>query len=159
MGGVVVYGDFQASDAPSERLQETLQLLPLGDKASPSVIEENMRRLRDYVDRRGRSANGKKAIAEAFGGQLIEDVIVLASAAPDASGDTKLAHRIGRTPGCIAWWEVHVPETGAAPPPNALLYGHPRGTWGAGGGNQQAWDDRFVYLRASADAHFNLVLV
>lgn len=158
MGSIAV-ANFQVSDAPQERIADTIQLVPLGGKASPSVIEENLRRLRDYFDRRGRSTGGRKAIAEAVGGQLIEAVLVLPSALTTSVGDTALKHALGRTPGCIFWWEVEVPETGTLPPPNALLYGHPRGTWGANGGNQQPWDEQFVYLRSSLAAQFNLVLV
>jgi len=149
--------NFLASTAGKERVRETIQLLPLGSDPMEAltVIEENMRRLRDYVDRRGRSASGRQAIADALGGQLFEGVAVKASVSGAGSADTALAHALGRTPGCVAWWEV----AGAPSAPNALLYGHSGGSWGTSGGNQQPWTAQFAYLRSSADAVFNLVLV
>lgn len=125
--------------------QEPIPLIPLEDP----ILEENRKRLRNFFDQRTTPVGGRDGVQKVYGGQELIATVAASSVAA-GSGDTRVAHRLGRVPQAIVWYEAIEVVTGAAVSiVGDELFGHPDGGFGANGGNQLAWNNREIFVRSN----------
>ena len=164
MPPVIIAGRTGTTD-PQEVTSQSLQLLGITQDGAliPAAVDENMRRLRDFIDQRTVPVGGIDALARLVGGQILQATVGVSSST-DRFMDTAVTHRLKRIPTCIVWQQLVVPPNdgrvaaGSYPAITGILAGHPSGNWGTRGGNQQAWTETLVYLRASEAATYRFII-
>lgn len=139
----------QTIDRTAPLFQQALELVPVQTAVSdfdPRAVEQNFQRIQDLLRPLFGGIVSLQTVAYLIGGQaLVADVS--ASMAADASGDTTVAHGLGRAPNYV----FHAVDTGGL---GGAIMAKASGGDGSSGSNQTPWDSQNVYLRASVNSSY-----
>jgi hypothetical protein len=108
------------------------------------VLEENFRRISDWVRPFGGGVPEPYQLARLLGGSYVTGNVIVAS-------DVAFEHRLGRIPGQILL-SSDLAGTGGR------VLGSPGGG-GAGGSNSQPWTNARVFVRATVDSEYAFILI
>lgn len=113
---------------------------------SPRSLEENIRELERVLDMKRETVGTLEVLARILGGQYLQGVVQKAS-------DTAFRHTLGRIPSALLM------STDMVGPNGPGVRGGRLGGFGGVGGNQAAWTDKMVWVRAVETSTYGFVVV
>lgn len=128
-----------------------LNLSPAPPGGSEVVVEENFRRIEEYLRPYGGGAPHLELLARLLGGQWFEGTVT-ASTSSSADDDTTFAHNLGRVPSLVF---LSAPTDGLAGRIQAL----PAGGDGSTGANVSRWTRTQIHVRASVTGAYQFLVL
>lgn len=136
----------------SLEFRHPLQLLPINDLNHESRnVEENFKRISEWARPFGGNEPEAFQLARLLGCAYITGS-VQDSTAGDGTGDTRFKHNLGRIPSMVL---LSVDQQGMG----GVVYGAPTGKNGTSGGNETAWTETEIYVRASRASNYAIFVI